>query len=233
VFESDSAFGQDLTEFSTIDGLMTKLDVGTCKSDGDRVRLQLVVPSASSLYRIRRIKLALDQCDRHTFRYTIEGWGLIQLDLGGIGPNGAVSSHTNNFSTKGARKGEPPGSDKGAVDSWNWSEVQSISSKLNRFIRNKVSVGKLGSRPVLPEAHEAFMTGLEPADVLGNASLDAYRASGSGVRSGAVSAPARQSHSCSLRSGPLRAPDEFYSDRCTGDVCPRPAMQRWTNRAMM
>jgi hypothetical protein len=191
VFESVSAFGQDLAEFSTIDGLMTKFHVGICRSDGDRALLQLVVPSGSSLYSIRRIKLSPDKCDGHTFRYAIEGWGLIQLYLGGIGPNGIVNSHTNHFNTKGARKWEPLGADKAAADSWNWSEVHSISSRLNRFIRNKVSVGKLGSRPVLPEAHGAFMTGLEPAEVLWKAHLDAYRASGSEVRSGAVSGPAR------------------------------------------
>src|ERR1700733_14470409 len=84
-FEGYSAFGHDLIGFSTVACLMTKLHVGTCRSDGDRTFLQLVVPSASSLYTVRRIELAPDKCGGHSFRYTIEGWGLIQLYLGGIG----------------------------------------------------------------------------------------------------------------------------------------------------
>jgi hypothetical protein len=95
IFESYSAFGHDLMEFSCIESLKQKLAVGVFSHDAESVLLQLVVPTATPLIQIRKLELSPDKCHGDSFRYQIEGWGLIQLYFGGIGPNGVVASHTN------------------------------------------------------------------------------------------------------------------------------------------
>jgi hypothetical protein len=172
VFESYSAIGRKLIEFTSAANVVERLHVGQCRSDGDKTYLQILVPSASSLFRIEKIGSHPEFPDQ-PLRYAIRGWGLIQLYLGGEGPNGIVSSHTNHFSPAGAGKWEDLHSEDSAVKNWNWVEVKSISSSLNRFVK-KMSCGKIGSRPVLPSAHKLFVQGSLPADEIGRKLFQTY-----------------------------------------------------------
>jgi len=172
VFESYSAFDSELIEFSSADMLKEKFRIGQCTSDTPSTLLQLVVPGASTFYRIRRIDLLPEKCRGHTFRYTIEGWGLIQLYLGGIGPRGVVASHTNHNSEARARAWQATCPEMESTGAWDWTQVTAVSSAFNRYIRNKLAVNKLGSRPVLPAAQEAFDAGLVPAEGFARALLE-------------------------------------------------------------
>jgi hypothetical protein len=176
VFESYSAFGSDLLEFKSVGMLKEKFNVGQCTNDNPSTFLQLVVPAASALYRIEKIDLSPEKCCGHTFRYRLDGWGLIQLYLGGLGPRGVVTSHTNHNSEARARAWQATYPDMGSTEAWDWTQVTSVSSAFNRYIRSKLSVSKLGSRPVLPAAQQAFDRGVVPAEGFARALLENRRA---------------------------------------------------------
>jgi hypothetical protein len=95
VFEMDSPPGQPIAEFASIEMLEARYPIGICKGSAPSVLLQLVPPNSFGFCRIRRINLKPGVYGDHTFRYSFEGWGLIQLYLGGIAPHGAVESHTS------------------------------------------------------------------------------------------------------------------------------------------
>jgi hypothetical protein len=162
VFESYSPPGEEIAEFKSIEDLSARYPVGVCRGSGPSVLLQLVPPSASHHFTIRRISMQPELCEGHTFRYAVEGWGLIQLDLGGIGPQGLVNSHSNHNTEARARKWLETHRELGPIESWNWREITVVSSALNRFIRTKLATSKLGSRPVLPDAAAALAAGLAP-----------------------------------------------------------------------
>jgi hypothetical protein len=165
VFESYSPLGEEIAEFKSIDDLSARYPIGVCRGSGPSVLLQLVPPSASHQFSIRRISLQPELCDGNTFRYAVEGWGLINLHLGGIGPQGLVNSHSNHNTEARARKWLETHRELGPIELWNWQEITAVSSALNRFIRIKLATYKLGSRPVLPEAAAAFAAGLAPIPV--------------------------------------------------------------------
>jgi hypothetical protein len=166
VFESYSPAGEEIAEFKSIDDLSARYPMGICRGSGPSVLLQLIPPSASVQFSIRRISLQPELCEGHTFRYAVEGWGLINLHLGGIGPQGLVNSHSNHNTEARARKWLETHRELGPIELCNWREITTISSALNRFIRIKLATYKLGSRPVLPEAAAAFATGLAPISVV-------------------------------------------------------------------
>lgn len=89
--------------------------------------------------------------DGATFSCKGEGWGLIQLYLGGIFREKLRESHTNHNTQKRATKWEQNYPELGDVNDWDFSAVTSLSRKLNRFIR-KVAVRKTGSRVVMDSA---------------------------------------------------------------------------------
>ena len=165
VFENASPFGEDIAEFKSIGELSTRYPIGVCGGSAFSALLQLVPPGGSKLFKIRRISLSPDVCHGHTFRHEIEGWGLIQLYLGGIGPQGLVHSHSNHNSEARARKWAATCTNHGSPDNWNWKEVIVVSSALNRFIRSRSMAYKLGSRPVLRDAAIAFASGLNPVNI--------------------------------------------------------------------
>lgn len=125
--------------------------------------LQLVVPGAADLFRI--VRFAISNPVRS--RERLEGVGLIQLALDGEGPDGIRTSHTNHGRWSRVHPGD-------ANRSGLTAEAQSVSAALNRRIR-KLSVGRIGTRLVLPSAHAAFVVGNQPEDLWGRTLIGAYR----------------------------------------------------------
>ena len=104
VFESYSSLGEELKQFHSIAGLEQHYHLGMDHyGNGSGVLLQLWSPSVMAEPDIRRITLNPRSCKGHTFRYCIEGGGLIQLYFGGIHEKCITKSHYGHFSEKGAR----------------------------------------------------------------------------------------------------------------------------------
>jgi hypothetical protein len=179
VFESYSPYGKSIAEFRSAVDLSERYPIGTCTGTAHSVLLQLVPPSGFNQFKIRRMSLDPKACKGHTFRYAIEGWGLIQLYLGGTGPAGLVHSHSAHNSEARATKWVGARPNAGSPEFWDWREITSISSALNRFVRNKLSVYKLGSRPVLRNAAAAFAAGVDPVSAGDKSLLATMRALGS------------------------------------------------------
>ncbi len=137
-----------------------RFTLSKCKGVTHSALLQLWPVAASDNVTVRRVDLDPKRCGGHTFRYRIEGWGLIQLYLGGTGPKGIVASHTNHNSEKRARAWEGESDSLGPVSRWDWREVVRVSSQINRHIRTNLAVGKQQSRPILPEAAVAEASGI-------------------------------------------------------------------------
>ena len=162
VFESYSPFGAELAEFKSIADISSRYEIGDCRGSAHSVLLQLVTPSASNDFAIRRIALDPSRCEGHTFRHAIEGWGLIQLYLGGRGPDGLIASHSNHNSEARAMRWADTHQSLGSPQRWNWQEITTVSSALNRHVLTKLAQYKLGSRPVLPAAGALLASGLTP-----------------------------------------------------------------------
>ncbi|MEU8231467.1 hypothetical protein AB0C12_17940 [Actinoplanes sp. NPDC048967] len=94
-----------------------------------------------------------------TFRYTCEGWGLIQLTYGGLsGTQGLQWSHTNHNTEKRASAWAAAVPELGDPGAWLWAAVTRASGRLNRVIR-RMAVDTIGSRPVLPHAARVIAEG--------------------------------------------------------------------------
>jgi hypothetical protein len=160
VFEAYSRFDHDLREFSCWEELVenTDLKLGDCSNSKLSCFLMLWPFKASDQVRIRRIELnTTARLGKH--RYTVEGWGLISLQLGGKAEMELHPSHTNHNSENRARKWADTYKDTmGDPSTWNWDIVTRVSLKLNRRIRS-LATAKIRSRPVLPAAKDALDAG--------------------------------------------------------------------------
>ncbi len=162
VFESYSPFDEELAEFNSTTAVRSRYPLGHCTGNAPSVLLSLWLVRASAEVRPHRVSLDSTKCNGATFRFTLEGWGLIALQLGGESPNGLVVSHTNHNSEARARKWASTYEDTlGDVSSWDWREVSRVSTRLNRYIRARLAVSKIDNRVVLPQAARLIAEGAE------------------------------------------------------------------------
>jgi hypothetical protein len=161
VFEAYSPPDTELAEFHSVEEIRARYPLGTCRGRVHSAHLMLWPIKASTAVFVGRIDLKPGSCGGATHRYRVEGWGLIQLALGGRGPEGIVVSHTNHNSAARATAWESsPYADRlGPVSAWDWAEVTRASRQLNNHVRRRLAVDKVGSRSVLPCAAEALAAG--------------------------------------------------------------------------
>ena len=159
VFESYSVPDSELREFKTTDELAEALELGLDpKGNGCAVLLQLWSPSVMRTPDIVRINLNPEVCNGSTFRYCIEGGGLIQLYLGGLCAQTITRSHLGPQSQIRAEAW-------GVADGVDWPELKVLSNRIQYHFRKRLAKTKSGSSLVLPQAVEYTRRGyvLTPA----------------------------------------------------------------------
>jgi hypothetical protein len=123
------------------------------------MHLQIHAKDGGGRVDLKRIHLLNAASPDVAFRYTTQGWGLIQLFLEAPRKGLLSPSHTNHNSERRATAWREAIDDMGEPDEWDWKAVTAFFRRLNNFIR-KNSVAKEGSRVVLPAAQRAKSQGI-------------------------------------------------------------------------
>jgi hypothetical protein len=153
VFESYSRYDTELRRFESVEQIDSAFPIGIDPhGNGAAITLQLHSPSVAATPHIKRISLKMP---RHSFRYCVEGAGLMQLNLGGAYNKFISPSHFGHWNEAGARQRciFP-------ADEVNWSLHSSLSGKIQRHIKNHLSHAKVQSRYVLAHALSAIQSGM-------------------------------------------------------------------------
>ena len=156
VFEAYSEHEKDLREFKSVSAV---LEAFYSKPFGTFF-FALWSPSVSSNVSVRRIELKPEKCNGATFRFTIEGWGIMYFNLGRISGSEIDSSNFGHNSEKRARNWEVTLFDRlGSVEDWDWKLLNKLSGKIQYHIRKRLAVSKVSSRPVLENALKKYSEG--------------------------------------------------------------------------
>jgi hypothetical protein len=159
IFDHASPYGQEISEYKNVAEITSKFDL--VQGDKFAVTFQLWAPRHKGDILFRRVELDPKRCKGHSFRYSTDGWGLIQLYFGGQKNNELNQSHIGHFNEKGATKHEDLNTFNGKVSNWDWTEIQLTSRKLKHFIHNKLAVRKVGSFGVLAGADRLTKQGVD------------------------------------------------------------------------
>lgn len=160
VFDLRSPWGQDVCEYKSTSEIVSRFGIN---DDGYEAELHFKLWSSELGGNVlfRKVDLNPKYCDGHTFRYATEGWGLIQLYLGGIKNNTLNKSHIGHFNEKGALKWEAEGDVRGKVNAWDWKAISRMSRKLKYQIHHKMAVRHLNSYGLLPVADALSKRGVK------------------------------------------------------------------------
>lgn len=159
VYDFSSPYGQEICEYKTVEEISSKFDLDI--GDKFAVTFQLWTPRHKGKPLFRKIDLDPKHCNGHTFRYSTDGWGLIQLYFGGLKNNELSQSHIGHFNESGALKNESSTAFNGKVNVWDWTEIQATFSKLKYQIHNKLATRKIRSFGVLLGADKLEKQGVK------------------------------------------------------------------------
>jgi hypothetical protein len=154
VFESYSVPDAPLREFASA------LDVSGAFTQGGPggLGLMLYSPSMKGEFIVERFELRPRAIPGKSWRERIGGWGLIQMQLGGVRQGALRPSSTNHNSETRARAWSGTIRELPPVEAWDFQEVTRISRRINRHITG-LGVRKDGARPILPGAHALTTAG--------------------------------------------------------------------------
>ena len=158
VYDLGSPYGQEICQYKTVVEISSKFDL---EIDEFGTTFQLWTPRHGGEPIFRKVDLDPKRCNRHTFRYATDGWGLIQLYFGGLKDNVLKHSHIGHCSEKRAFILEANNESNGLVSSWDWKEIQVTSRKLKYQIHNKLATRKIGSFGVLSGANQLERQGIK------------------------------------------------------------------------
>jgi hypothetical protein len=126
VFEAYSGYDDEIRKFTTVAEIEEAFELGVDPSGhGSEPYLMLWAPSSGGQPRVKRIPLRVPGA---SFRESVEGWGLVQLLLGGIHGRRLTSSSFAHNTEARARKWEEASNRLGRVDDWDWGELQKVSN---------------------------------------------------------------------------------------------------------
>lgn len=155
LYELSSEFDAKVRAFRSLDAVKAIL-----RPDHESYEFQLYSPAMGGRVEFRKITLRPGAIPGKTFRYSTEGWGLIQFYVHQPRDGKLRPCHTNHNSVRRAETWAPVRDVQVAAgpDDWNWRHVSSMSNRLNRYIR-KLGVAKRGSRAILPAAQLGLESG--------------------------------------------------------------------------
>jgi hypothetical protein len=156
IFELYSVPGQDLRQFRSFDELAAAHEVGI--DTRGSILLSLWSPSVMDTLEIEKIVFKPAPRDGPKFKYTIEGFGLISLYLGGVFDRAIITSEYGHNSLERARKW-------GYKSGVNWDALKKLSNKIQYHIRNRLAVARVSGRPILAGAYELVRSGYALKDM--------------------------------------------------------------------
>jgi hypothetical protein len=148
VFQSYSVFGQPLKEYRTVEEVISEI------AKYPKTQFVLWKKDFGFDYMISKLDLNPKYCNGYTFRYRIDGWGLIHFHANELKADKLEASLISHNSEKRAQAWESTKPELGRADHLDWDEINSTSRKLKNFISNKLSRDKREGTDVLANAKE-------------------------------------------------------------------------------
>lgn len=149
IYELSSQFDHEAREFRSLSELEACFSLGDYRA----AYLQLWSPAVMARPVFRRIELT--NVPGHSFRYAVDGAGLIRLYLDGLKDGVLHHTHYGHWNEAGARERSTH-----SANDCDWGALKNLSGRIQRHIRGKLSVAKLHARPVLRNAFTALQAGV-------------------------------------------------------------------------
>jgi hypothetical protein len=157
IYEAYSEPDEDLREFRSAAELDAAFDVGTDPhGQGEYVNLALWSPSTGGRVEIRRFELKVPG---HTHRHEAVGWGLFQLQLGGLSDRGITSSWFAHNTRTRAETWSDTYTDMEPPETWDWEAVERLGRRITYQLRTKLAAERVRGRAILHHAHHLRAAG--------------------------------------------------------------------------
>ena len=138
VYESCSEYGEKIKSFLSVNELMT--DISSLYTKGIKfLNYGIYYPESKGYIEEEKIKLNPENCNGHTFRYCINGWGIIRFQCDFIKSSPNVSCKISVNTKKRAENWFSTCPNFKIPSLWDWAIVEKHA---RRLIRNAKKIAK-------------------------------------------------------------------------------------------
>ena len=159
IYDLASPYGQEISIYNSTSEIASQFDLEN--GGQSSITFQLWTEEFGGEVLFRKVNLDPKCSKGYTFRYSTDGWGLMQLYLGGIQNNVLFPSHIGHYNKDAALKWEGKNHFNGMVDKWNWKKVEKASRRIRNHIHRKMALSRIGSYGILPGAEQLSASGIK------------------------------------------------------------------------
>lgn len=144
VFESYSGLEEEIVNFETISALETFVQKSLLNGMKN-LALSLYFPESSGIYQITKIQLDPKRCNGKTFRFRIDGWGLIHINFDFTKSPKEFECRVSVNSEKRALNWESTVQEIPSPKGWNWRIVESKARKMISTLKKLRTTSAVGN----------------------------------------------------------------------------------------
>ncbi len=138
IYELYSDFEKPIRIFSNVEEIIQEFQRKVSnRQESNTIYLNIYVQSSGPKFKARKILLDPKKCNGAKYRFSSDGWGMIQLRLSTNTGNRLCSSYTNHNTLKRAEKWENFYKDSDSPSQWNFNSVSQFSNQFIRKIKSK------------------------------------------------------------------------------------------------
>lgn len=152
IYELYSDFEKPIRIFSNVEEIIQEFQRKVSnRQESNTIYLNIYVQGSGPKFKARKILLDPKKCNGAKYRFSSDGWGMIQLRLSTNTGNRLCSSYTNHNTLKRAEKWENFYKDSDSPSQWNFNSVSQFSNQFIRKIKSQ-TYAKIGSRIITKNA---------------------------------------------------------------------------------
>ena len=145
VYEAYSAFDSDILSFSNAGKILSYIAIPRPKEKESFLGFAVHYPDTRGFVKKRKINLHKEKCGGHSYRYSMDGWGLIQFQLDlQKAPDIACRFAVN--TEKRANTWFDTYPELKSPDLWDWKAVEKHARRLIRELRKYAQPADRGER---------------------------------------------------------------------------------------
>jgi hypothetical protein len=161
VYDLVSKYDQKVNRYQSVYDITSRFDL----DDNKDLEITFILWSSDFKGQVffRKSDLNPQYFDGSTFRYSTEGWGLIQLHFGAIENNRLDYSNLFHFNeTEALKIASESNNDFSSIPAdWDWTNIHNYSKKLWTFIQSKTVENHISDIDVLKGAALLEKTGIQ------------------------------------------------------------------------
>ncbi len=129
IYESYSKMEKEIVSFNSFSEFQDYFEYSILEGE-KHLSFGIYYPESKGKFLVTQIELDPKRCKGKTYRYRIDGWGLIYINVSLLNIESGIKCNVSCSSKKRAESWESLNSEMGSPEQWDWDSIESNTRKI-------------------------------------------------------------------------------------------------------